>query len=232
MKNNYTLVKQLLDLLGEFEDEHNRFADIQGFAEWLITRIREEPLEKNSFIRRKSGSEILDIDLSESLDEKGRFLDSISRIARLHDFFTRKYLAELPLNNRLEYMFLWTIARLGNAKKTDLIHIHMVEYTTCMDTIRRLVNGGLLEEMPNESDKRARLVTLSAKGRELLQVADARIDEERNMFLSCISSNRWKKALPVLEEISSFHQTIYSDHYEKPAAELTNLMDSLKHLYK
>ena len=52
------------------------------------------------------------------------------------------------------------------------------------------------------------------------------------MFLACISMNKWKKTLSVFEEINEFHTGIYQTHNDKTPAELMNLMDSLKHLYR
>ena len=86
--------------------------------------------------------------------------------------------------------------------------------------------------MQDENDKRAKLLTLTRKGKKTLEQSSVKIADERNMFLACISSNKWKKTLPVLEEINEFHNEIYINHYDKPSAELSNLMDSLKHLYK
>jgi len=86
--------------------------------------------------------------------------------------------------------------------------------------------------MQDENDKRAKILTLTKKGKKTLEQSNIKITDERNMFLACISSNKWKKTLPVLEEINEFHNEIYINHYDKPSAELSNLMDSLKHLYK
>jgi hypothetical protein len=52
------------------------------------------------------------------------------------------------------------------------------------------------------------------------------------MFFAAINENKWKKALPVIEEIDNFHNSIYSKHNNKPFTEICNLMDSLKYLYK
>jgi len=121
---------------------------------------------------------------------------------------------------------------MDNAKKTDLINMHLIEYTTGMDTIRRLINNKLIEELTDEADKRAKLLKLTNKGKQVLKKCDIKMNEERSMFLACISPNKWKKTLSVLKEINEFHNSIYLNHSDKPSAELSNLIDSLKHLYK
>lgn len=233
MNASYVIFKKLIDFLETYEEEEPLQKDLLSFAEWMISRIKEEPALNKKYVTKKLSADFsLPIAYIKNLDEKARFLECISRISRLNEFYIRKFLAELPLNSRLEYLFLYTINIMEKAKKTDLINIHMIEYTTCMDTIRRLINNGLLEEMQDENDKRAKLLTLTKKGRKVLEQSNIKINEERNMFLACISSNKWKKALSVLEEINDFHNEIYMSHSDKPSAELSNLMDSLKHLYK
>ena len=75
-------------------------------------------------------------------------------------------------------------------------------------------------------------MVLSELGKETLKRSLKKIDEEGNMFLTAISDNKWKKALPVLEEIDAFHDAIFQKHSSKTFAELSNLIESLKHLYK
>jgi DNA-binding MarR family transcriptional regulator len=232
MEDKYDILKQIIDLWGTYEEKQVRL-NLLDFVEWIANKIKEEPaLNKRSATRKLPAEYSEHFAYIKILDEKARFLEYISRIARFQEFYTRKFFHELPLNSRLEYMFLYTVSHMNKAKKTDLINIHSVEYTTGMDTIRRLINNGLLEEKQDEADKRAKLLVITEYGKNILRQADRRISDERNMFLACISVNKWKKTLPVLEEMNDFHNNIYLNHNSKPYPELLNLMDSLKHLYK
>lgn len=233
MNHSYILLKQLIDLLVTYEDEEPQQLDLQGFAAWMMHHIQENPtLNKRIDAGKNKAVYSGQFDYTKNLSEKSRFLEYITRISRFHEFYIRKYLEGLPLNTRLEYLFLSTVDLMDRAKKTDLINIHIVEYTTGMDTIRRLIGNGLLKELPDENDRRAKLLILTDEGKEVLEQANQRLEVERNMFLACTSYNKWKKHLSVLEEINDLHYMIYSKHYDKPPAELSNLMDSLKHLYK
>jgi DNA-binding MarR family transcriptional regulator len=229
----YQIIKQVIELLETFEEEEIQHKDLLGFAEWIIARIKEEPLLNSPEKAKKAYAEYSEhFTYLNNIDYKARFLEYISRISRLHDFYIRKYLIEFPLNSRLEYIFLYSVDIMDNAKKTDLINMHLIEYTTGMDTIRRLINNKLIEELTDEADKRAKLLKLTNKGKQVLKKCDIKMNEERSMFLACISPNKWKKTLSVLKEINEFHNSIYLNHSDKPSAELSNLIDSLKHLYK
>ena len=233
MKNSrYGILKQIIDLYEDFE-AHERHLDLLSFGRWIVKTLEDEPGLNEMTYREKIPAFQNDNGwVFRRMDEKARFLESVSRIARYHELYSRKALKELVINSRLEYLFLQTIGLMKQAKKTDLINVFNLEYTTGMDTIRRLTSNGLLNEVQDETDKRAKLLVLTEKGETILAQANKRMAEENKMFLMAINDNKWKKALAVLEEIDDFHGSIYQSHSNKSFAELNNLMDSLKYLHK
>ncbi len=233
MEGKYKIIKQLIELWETYEDEVKEEQNLLNFSQWMVEQIKEKSIDNTKLSSRHELSKLSQsVAYFNKLDPKSRFQEYILRIARLEEFYIRKYLLDLPLNSRFEYLFLYTVDNLERAKKTDLINIHLVEYTTGMDTIRRLIKNNLLYEVSDEQDRRAKLLVLTKDGDEILKKANKRIEEARNAFLACISPNKWKKTLPVLNEIDEFHSNIYVNHYDKPFAEISNLMDSLKYLYK
>ena len=119
---------------------------------------------------------------------------------------------------------------MGDAKKTEVINVHLVEFTTGMDIIKRLLNQKLIEESLNESDKRSKLIHTTEAGKAVLNKSLRQMDAEKEMFLACINTNKWKKIMSTLEELNSFHNNIYLKHNSKNDAELINLVASLKYL--
>lgn len=232
MGNKYNSIKRLIELWDAYEEETNQ-QELLEFADWLISKLKEKPeLNVKYNLKMNKNDDSHNSLIFKNMDEPSRFLEYASRISRLHDFYIKKFFTELPINNRLEYLFLYSVYVKKEAKKTELINMHLVDYTTGMDTIKRLINNKLLEESLDESDKRAKLLVITNDGKRLLEQAGKKITDEIQMFLSCISSNKWKKTLPVFEEINDFHSEIYRTHNDKTPAELLNLMDSLKHLYR
>lgn len=232
MGSKYNSIKRLIDLWEVYEEETDQ-QELLEFAEWLTNKLKEKPELNLKLTKRRVKNEEPEKEmLFKKLEEPIRFLEYTSRISRLHDFYIKKFFSDLPINNRLEYLFLYTLSEKREAKKTELINIHLVDYTTGMDTIKRLVNNGLLEEMPDETDKRAKLLVITNEGKHVLELSGRKISDEIQMFLACISTNKWKKTLSVFEEINEFHSGIYQTHNDKTPAELMNLMDSLKHLYR
>ncbi|MEL7587331.1 MAG: MarR family transcriptional regulator [Prolixibacteraceae bacterium] len=232
MSSKYDFLRLLIDLYEEYEQEE-KHPDLLGFAQWTINRLEEEPkLNQQIDLRDRQKDKTASNQFLDDLKGKARFLEVVARIARYHEFYTRKALKESAVNTRLEFLFLRTVDRMERARKTDLISSYHLEYTTGMDTIRRLKNNGLLYEVPDEADKRVRLLELTDKGKEVLALSLKRFSDENTMFFAATSENKWKKALPALEELEAIHNQVYKNHNEKPFAELANLMDSLKRYYQ
>lgn len=231
MKNNkYQTIKRLITYWEEFE-ETNSNVTLQGFGQWLIQNSIKETSSNNIF-----NNKAIDLDLpvylkyEQSLDQENHLLDLISRLARLQEFYIRKFLSNLPINTRLEFIFLYTIDLMGDAKKTDIINVHLVEFTTGMDIIKRLINQGLIKESLNKSDRRSKLIHTTEEGKAVLNKSMRQMDTEKEMFLACLNANKWKKIISTLEELNSFHNNIYLKHNSKNDAELINLVASLKYL--
>jgi DNA-binding MarR family transcriptional regulator len=132
----------------------------------------------------------------------------------------------------MEYLFLYTIHYTGSIRKTDIIQLHLVDFSTGMDIIKRLLKQGFITEKTDDSDKRTKLITLTEQGGNALQKTMKKADQERMMFFSAIDENKWKKILPVLEEIHDFHNDVYHRYHNKNEAELRNLIASLRYFYK
>ena len=233
MGNKYAVLKQLIDLFEHYELE-NKQSDVLNFVQWAVDKLREEPELPEDIVNKTTSTRYQgsSIPFKNHFDDKIRFLEAVAGIARYHEFYTRKALKDMVINTRLEFLFLQAVDMLEKAKKTDLINIYHLEYTTGMDTIRRLINNNLLYEIQDETDKRIKLLIMSDFGRVVYEQAKKRINDESTMFFTAISDNKWKKVLPALEEIDDFHNDVFQKHNNKPFAELSNLMGSLRHLHR
>jgi DNA-binding MarR family transcriptional regulator len=231
--NKYAVLKQLIDLYENFELKNGQL-DVLSFAQWIVSKFHEEPELQEEIVNEISSTRYQGplVSFKNHFNDRIRFLEAAAGIARYHEFYSRKALKDMVINTRLEFLFLQAVDMLERAKKTDLINIYHLEYTTGMDTIRRLINNGLLYEIQDETDKRIKLLSMSDLGKVVYEQAKKRINDESTMFFTAIADNKWKKVLPVLEEIGDFHNDIFQKHNNKPFAELSNLMDSLKHLHK
>lgn len=124
MKNKYAVLKQVIDLYEEYE-LRNRDLELGEFVRWMSNKLIEEPALDEGKVTRTSNETSLP--LINRFDDKVRFLEITARIARYHEFYIRKALKDLIINNRLEYLFLQTVEAMEKAKKTDLINIYHLD---------------------------------------------------------------------------------------------------------
>lgn len=230
-ESGYETIIKLINFWDEYE-RTNDVVSFEAFGVWLSSETKKQAPKEA--VKKQTRNEDLPEYLyyKNSLDKRMIFSDLISRIARYQEFYIRKFLGALPINTRLEYLFLYTIRLMGTANKTNVINLHLVDFSTGMDIIRRLVSQGFLTESVDNSDKRAKVLQITEEGEKILDEANQKINEEKNMFFSGFQENKWRKLLPVLEEINDFHNHIYLNHNEKNDAELMNLIASLKYLHK
>jgi DNA-binding MarR family transcriptional regulator len=93
----------------------------------------------------------------------------LSRIVRMLAIYSEIALREIPEVSRLEdFYFLNSIDYLKEPRKTDIISHNFMELSSGIDILNRLLRLKLIEERPDPADKRARLVTTTAKGKKLL----------------------------------------------------------------
>ena len=101
-----------------------------------------------------------------------RLSRTLGRVATI-----QRTLLKLALKKQLDlepewYYFLYTINTRGVIRKTDLISINLLfEPTTGIDILNRMIRAGLLLEKIDPADKRARLLSLTSKGIDVLQSA-------------------------------------------------------------
>src|SRR5258708_7052598 len=67
-----------------------------------------------------------------------------------------------------DFYFLNSIRNLGEMRKRDAIRYTLVKLSSVLDIIKRLVDNGFIEERPDPTDRRARLVKATPLGEQAL----------------------------------------------------------------
>lgn len=92
----------------------------------------------------------------------------IGKVSNLHTTYARMAIKEIP-DIELEWFYLLNVISIKKAaKKTDAISLSNMEQSTGIDILNRMKKKGLIVEKDDPADKRARLVSLTDKGKALL----------------------------------------------------------------
>lgn len=108
---------------------------------------------------------------------------SLGRVASIQRTLLRLALRDNPGIEPEWYYFLSTIDERGAVRKTDVISINLLlEPTTGIDILNRMIKAGVLDEKEDPADGRARLLRLTKKGLTMLKKAEQQAERVVELF--------------------------------------------------
>jgi DNA-binding MarR family transcriptional regulator len=117
----------------------------------------------------------------------------IGRLAAIQRTCTRLAFKDIPDIEPDWYYFLHSINEEKEIRKTEVISINLLlEPTTGIDILNRMVKAGLLEEEQDPYDKRSRLLRLTPKGDATLKAAEQQVRLVTDLLFSPGLDTIWK----------------------------------------
>ena len=151
-----------------FIEEHPQGTH-QDFARWLLrvegsAESADEPPVFNQRVK----------EVMQQHNDEGQYLNTLvsKNILRLNKFilmYAKDILDDFALSSLDDFGFLSTLSHLQSCTKKELSLYMLVGITTGQDIIRRLLQEGLVQERVNPEDRRAKLISVTAKGHKLLE---------------------------------------------------------------
>lgn len=118
----------------------------------------------------------------------------IGRVAAIQRTCMRIALSDLPEIEPEWYYFLHSINEEREVPKTKIISINLLlEPSTGIDILNRMVKAGLLHEELDIADKRSRLLRLTPKGKATLKKAEQLVETVTNMLFSPNLAFMWSE---------------------------------------
>jgi DNA-binding MarR family transcriptional regulator len=139
---------------------------------------------------------------------------SLGRLARFAEMYTKKALADLPVSNTDEIVYLMILDELGTPRKSDLINQHLSEFSTGVEIIRRLAKAGLVEEFPDADDRRTKRVRLTPAGQQLLCQTYPKMNVVAQIVAGSLTEAEKDILLQILGRLEKRHDEFY--HQVKP----------------
>ncbi len=181
---------------------------LEHFAVWLLQHKRGE---------RQTGDSLNDPALQAYFDQNANesfgYLASeaaflIGRLFKYLRHYTRPILLAAGLSSQDEFGILAHADLVGECTKKSAIEDNLMDTTTGIDAIRRLVTKGLLQEKVNENDRRERLISITPAGKAvLLQLFQgfAGIQD----VLADLSGEERQQLVIFLKSLDGFHGKLY-----------------------
>lgn len=198
---NYGLIKDILDLVQEFEIEtnnNNHFeTTVEGFKNWISTNnntIVNEPNWEGKENGRSAESVINTL-----IVHMNRYAKSYSKSAIVgSDFSTQE-----------DFIYLINLKAFGEMSKMDLIKKNVHEKPVGMQIINRLINQGWIEQRNSKTDKRSKVISISETGLQALGNQMDKIRQATSIVTGNLSQKEKMELIRLLNKLDDFHQPIY-----------------------
>ena len=142
---------------------------------------------------------------AEGQNSPGLLLKIMGRITSAYSLYHRAAMSKTKLPSPESFYFLNGLAYLGEVKKTDLINYLFYEYTTGMEVISKLLKEDPIAEKVDLSDKRAKLISLTAKGKHILNECYIQSTKVSEMVFIGMKDDSVKLCIELLKDIEEKH---------------------------
>ncbi|SHO58206.1 Transcriptional regulator SlyA [Vibrio quintilis] len=127
--------------------------------------------------------------------------EQLGRTARLWRAVADRDLASLELTYS-RWTALWKLMRLGdNVSQKTLAESLEIELGSLMRTLNQLEGQGLIERHCNEEDKRARIISLTDRGKDVMKTIESRVLRIRRNLMAGIDEEELNQLRSTLEKI-------------------------------
>lgn len=199
---NYGLIKDVLDLVQQFEIEtnnNNHFeTSVEGFKNWISTNnntIVNEPNWEGKENGRSAESVINTL-----IVHLNRYAKSYSKSAIFGSNFSTQE----------DFTYLINLKAFGEMSKMDLIKKNVHEKPVGMQIINRLINQGWIEQRNSKTDKRSKVISISETGLKALGNQMDKIRQATSIVTGNLSQNEKMELIRLLNKLDDFHQPIYA----------------------
>ena len=203
---NYGLIKDVLDLVQEFEIEtnnNNHFeTSVEGFKNWISTNnntIVNEPNWEGKENGRSAESVINTL-----IVHLNRYAKSYSKSAIFGSNFSTQE----------DFIYLINLKAFGEMSKMDLIKKNVHEKPVGMQIINRLINQGWIEQRNSKTDKRSKVISISETGLQALENLMEKIRQATSIVTGNLSQNEKMELIRLLNKLDDFHQEIYDKNID------------------
>jgi DNA-binding MarR family transcriptional regulator len=145
-------------------------------------------------------------------------------ICRTLEMYFEKAFADIPeIRQKEDFYFLNNIAHKGECRKTEVVYEQLLGLTTGIDTLNRLLAKGLITERPDPADKRAKLLSLTPEGEEVLQRCYKASQKVTEIVFCDLSEEDLLLCIQLLRGVESRHSATIFDMKDKTIDEVVEL---------
>lgn len=125
--------------------------------------------------------------------------------------YIKKALQNSPIQTAFEFSFLITLLTHDSLTKTELINKQVMEKTSGVDVIKRLLTLGLIDEFADPNDKRSVRVAINQKGKTELEKILPQMAQVSKIIVGNLSPHEINTLTYLLKKLDFFHNEIFTN---------------------
>lgn len=188
--------KTVIELIKYYDEflANNENADFKQFGIWLHKKTNPVKLNTPAIFKK---------------DDNRYIVWLVNRLSKYFRFYAKRVLNANGLSSMDEYYFLISISKLGIPAKNEVYKDTITEINTGTQIMKRLIDMGLIEEIPDENDKRIRRVKITEKGLLVKENIYYQSTEDLKVKTGNLDSEEKKQTIKHLAYLEKFHNDIY-----------------------
>lgn len=205
---NYDLIKNVLDLVEDFEEEnkgYKNFEDnVEGFKKWMVKSFQ------GGFAQEEPDWEGKD---------KGRSPESVINTLIVHmNRYARTYsksaIYDSEFSTQEDFIYLINLKAFGAMTKMDLIKKNVQEKPAGMQIINRLIKQGWVDQKDSKEDKRSKIININKKGLTALDQQMDKIRKATEIVTGDLTHFEKLELIRLLNKLNDFHLPIYNKNID------------------
>ena len=184
-------MSKVVELVTAWADFDRQYPDqsVEQFCQYYLAQQKQHEPEPNQARKQLTGG----------------LLRLMGRITSAFALYHRAAMAKTDLPNAESFYYLNGLNFLGEVRKTELINYLFAEYTTGMEALSRLIEDGYIQERPDPTDKRAKLIRLTEKGSKQLAISYEYSAKAADLIFDEVSNDTLTLCQTLLKPIEERH---------------------------
>ena len=180
---DYSLLKELILHVEAYQEKHSS-KKIEDFTIWLSNNLFSE--------KRSDGH---------SAHDELLIAFKVIHLNKELKKLTKSILSKSNVSSIDEYSFLLHLDYQESFRKMEIVELHNLEAPTGIEIIKRLQKNKLIEEFPDQEDRRAKRIKITERGIHELKTIKPKIDLIFSKFTEPLNLSEKIKISGILDKL-------------------------------
>lgn len=145
------------------------------------------------------------------IQAEARLGSLVGRLGKYAAFYAKKAMQSFDFNSIEDPIYLIALLQMGVPKKSELIYEMMAEFASGIDVINRLVRMELIEEFPDEQDRRSKRLRITPNGMVAIGEALPVMGKIASVAYSSLTEGEQALLMQLLDKLDRYH----IEHYRQ-----------------